>query len=153
VLFNANDDSQNYQVDELVGLDYILHPVLQVSTDLVVRTASFDKTSGIFSVPARTTAVYVLTRSAAEQLALLKMDVQKLVAENVLNAGQGKSLISKIDIALSRLAQGKEQKAVSTLQAFISQVNSLELEGILTFEQAEALRKAALDTITTIQND
>jgi pullulanase-type alpha-1,6-glucosidase len=58
-LINANDEAQVFTVDALVGEDVILHPVLASSADPIVRTASFTDATGTFSVPARTTAVFV----------------------------------------------------------------------------------------------
>ena len=44
---------------ELNG-EFTLHPVLANSADTVVRTASYDGATGSFTVPGRTTAVFVL---------------------------------------------------------------------------------------------
>ena len=57
VLINAGDEPITFDVNELSDADVILHPVQQTSTDAVVRVSSF--TAGTFSVPARTTAVFV----------------------------------------------------------------------------------------------
>lgn len=60
VLFNANDQAQNFTVEQLINDNTMqLHPVLVNSTDPIVRTASFDPLTGIFSLPARTTAVFL----------------------------------------------------------------------------------------------
>ena len=59
VLFNATDEAITYTDAALAGATIELHPVLADSTDPVVRTAAFDATTGTFSVPARTTAVFV----------------------------------------------------------------------------------------------
>jgi len=58
-LFNASDDELVFTVDELVGANVALHEVLEDSADTVVRGASFDAAGGAFTVPARTTAVFV----------------------------------------------------------------------------------------------
>lgn len=60
VLFNANDQAQTFADASLAGLRLALHPVQAHSADPVVRRARFDAASGTFSVPARTTAVFVL---------------------------------------------------------------------------------------------
>lgn len=60
VLFNATDEDVSFTQGELGGLGLVLHPVQQASYDPVVQMASFDSLSGTFSVPARTTAVFVL---------------------------------------------------------------------------------------------
>ena len=59
VLFNANRDAVEYAVDDLIGLPLELHPIQQVSTDQLVRETRFDPDSGSFSLPGRTTAVFV----------------------------------------------------------------------------------------------
>lgn len=62
VVFNATPAAATQQVTGLRGADVALHPVLHDSTDPVVRTASFDRGSGTFTVPARTVAVFVESR-------------------------------------------------------------------------------------------
>ena len=58
VVFNPTDDDIVFTVDDLAGVDVLLHPTLAASVDPVVRTASLAD-SGALSVPARTTAVFV----------------------------------------------------------------------------------------------
>jgi pullulanase len=60
VLFNASDEAKNFTVWPLRGEQVRLHPVQANSEDSLVRTAHFDRATGTFSVPARTTAVFVL---------------------------------------------------------------------------------------------
>jgi len=59
VVFNATPDEHTQTVAELAGTDYVLHPVQVAGADDVVRTASSDASSGSFTVPARTVAVFV----------------------------------------------------------------------------------------------
>jgi pullulanase-type alpha-1,6-glucosidase len=60
VLFNANDEAVTFTMPGLAGLDdVVLHPVQANSADPIVRAASFDAATGEFSVPGRTTAVFV----------------------------------------------------------------------------------------------
>ena len=59
VLFNANDDPQAFDMPTSVGREWELHPVQQASSDPVVLTSTHDLASGTFTVPARTTAVFV----------------------------------------------------------------------------------------------
>lgn len=70
VFFNANDEAQSITVDELAGLQLRLHPRLQSSFDRVVRGATFDRATGTFTVPARTTAVFVNTGNSSVKLDL-----------------------------------------------------------------------------------
>ncbi len=59
VLFNANDEVQSFTDASLAERPLVLHPVQVESTDPVVRESTFDVATGAFSIPARTTAVFV----------------------------------------------------------------------------------------------
>lgn len=60
VVFNATDEAQNVVQPDWAGQAFELHPVLVNSHDPIVTASVFDSASGTFSVPARTTAVFVL---------------------------------------------------------------------------------------------
>ncbi|MDY7077379.1 MAG: pullulanase-type alpha-1,6-glucosidase [Chloroflexota bacterium] len=57
VLFNATDEPQTFTEAAFSGATLNLHPVQADGYDPVVKTASFA--TGVFTVPARTTAVFV----------------------------------------------------------------------------------------------
>jgi pullulanase len=59
VLVNANDEAQRFTQADLLDMDLQLHPVQVHSVDTAVRAASFDKETGTFEIPGRTTAVFV----------------------------------------------------------------------------------------------
>jgi len=59
VAFNAAAAAQTFRVESLQGVAFKLHPVQIASHDPIVRTARYDGKSGVFSIPARTTAVFV----------------------------------------------------------------------------------------------
>jgi pullulanase/glycogen debranching enzyme len=59
VLLNATGQPQTFSRADLAGTGLSLHPIQETSYDPVVRTASFDRATGTFVVPARTTAVFV----------------------------------------------------------------------------------------------
>jgi hypothetical protein len=59
VLFNATDEEIAFELAEAMGADMALHPIQARSADPVVRTSAFDADTGTFTVPARTTAVFV----------------------------------------------------------------------------------------------
>jgi hypothetical protein len=60
-LFNASADTVSFTDAGFEGWGGLeLHPVLAESQDAVVRNASFDPTTGTFSIPGRTAAVFVL---------------------------------------------------------------------------------------------
>jgi pullulanase/glycogen debranching enzyme len=66
VLLNATGQPQTFSAADFAGACLSLHPVLVTSYDPVVRTASFDRTTGTFTVPGRTTAVFVERRDCNE---------------------------------------------------------------------------------------
>ncbi len=63
-IFNANDEAQTVTIEGASG--FALHPALAGSADAVVQTASFDEATATFSVPARTTAVFVDAQEGAQ---------------------------------------------------------------------------------------
>jgi pullulanase-type alpha-1,6-glucosidase len=58
VVFNATSKVQTVQVDELKDLPFALHPLQAAANDATIKQAKFDQ--GTFTVPARTTAVFVV---------------------------------------------------------------------------------------------
>ncbi|MEO1164678.1 MAG: pullulanase-type alpha-1,6-glucosidase [Chloroflexota bacterium] len=60
VVFNGTPDELTYTVDDLAGMGLTLHPIQQESFDTVVQGASFDDATGTLTVPAWTTAVFVV---------------------------------------------------------------------------------------------
>ncbi|MCE7983451.1 MAG: pullulanase-type alpha-1,6-glucosidase [Caldilinea sp. CFX5] len=59
VLFNATDEAQSFTAAALQGKPLTLHPALAQSADSVVKGATFDSSNGAFTIPARTTAIFV----------------------------------------------------------------------------------------------
>jgi hypothetical protein len=59
VLFNASATEQAITVADAAHRPFRLHPVQAASTDETVATATFERSDGAFTVPARTTAVFV----------------------------------------------------------------------------------------------
>ncbi|WP_406508920.1 pullulanase-type alpha-1,6-glucosidase [Streptomyces sp. NBC_00212] len=58
VVFNATPQAQTQRVAALAGTPYALHPRQAGGADPVVKTATYDQSSGSFTVPARTVAVF-----------------------------------------------------------------------------------------------
>ncbi|WP_326621313.1 pullulanase-type alpha-1,6-glucosidase [Streptomyces decoyicus] len=58
VVFNATPHRQDQTVRDLAGERYALHPVQAHGADRTAATASYARSSGTFTVPARTVAVY-----------------------------------------------------------------------------------------------
>jgi pullulanase len=61
VVFNGSPDAVSFAVEDAIGLAMELHPVQAASADPVVASSTFDSATGTFNVPARTTAVFVLS--------------------------------------------------------------------------------------------
>jgi pullulanase-type alpha-1,6-glucosidase len=59
VLVNATPDMQTFSDPAFRRQTLFLHPVQAFSSDPVVRTSRFQAQSGMFTVPARTTAVFI----------------------------------------------------------------------------------------------
>ncbi len=59
VLVNATPQAQSFSDPAFKGEKLQLHPVQALSNDPVVRTSKFQKATGTFTVPARTTAVFI----------------------------------------------------------------------------------------------
>ena len=59
VLVNATPQAQSFSDPAFKRQALILHPVQAVSSDPVVRNARYQYASGTFTVPARTTAVFI----------------------------------------------------------------------------------------------
>jgi hypothetical protein len=150
VLVNAHDEALSLAAPQLAGRPLRLHPIQAASSDPVVRTAKFTAASNTFTVPARTAAVFVSPRPAAERITLLEGDVSALVAEGALNAGQGNALRAKLSAAGQHLAHGNVGAARNSLDAFIHQVEAFEHAGILTGEQAGALEGEAREVMAML---
>lgn len=61
IVFNATPEQQEQKVGSLAGTAYALHPVQAKGADPVVKSSSYARTSGTFTVPARTVAVFTRT--------------------------------------------------------------------------------------------
>ncbi|MFI5629474.1 pullulanase-type alpha-1,6-glucosidase [Streptomyces sp. NPDC051664] len=60
IVLNATPGTEHQQIAELAGQDYALHPVQAAGADSTVKKASYERSSGNFTVPGRTVAVYSL---------------------------------------------------------------------------------------------
>jgi pullulanase-type alpha-1,6-glucosidase len=67
VVFNATSIEQTLQVVELQDLPFKLHPIQAAAQDAALRQATFAE--GVFTVPARTTAVFVVRAEDVPQAA------------------------------------------------------------------------------------
>jgi hypothetical protein len=78
--------------------------------------------------------------------------IEELINQGVLNAGQGNSLIVKLDQALKQLEKAKTKQAIKAINAFINEVNSLYMEGVLPEETANQLVEDAEFIIDSIES-
>lgn len=60
IVLNATPGTEHQQIAELAGKDYALHPVQAAGADSTVKKASYERSSGSFTVPGRTVAVFSL---------------------------------------------------------------------------------------------
>jgi hypothetical protein len=74
---------------------------------------------------------------------MLEGDVQALVAQGVLNGGQGNALLAKLRAARQQAERGNTDAASNHIEAFLNQVEDFVADGILSPEQGEALTEAA----------
>ncbi|MEW2418208.1 pullulanase-type alpha-1,6-glucosidase [Streptomyces sp. NPDC046866] len=58
VVFNATPEARTQSLPALAGTVYRLHPVQAAGSDPVARQAAYDVTTGAFTTPARTVAVF-----------------------------------------------------------------------------------------------
>lgn len=79
-------------------------------------------------------------------------DVQALVDSEVLNKGQGNSLIVKLQAAIQSLKKGNVKAASNQLTAFRYEVEAFLKAGKLNAEQAQPLIDTANDIIYQIQS-
>jgi hypothetical protein len=106
-------------------------------------TATVDM--GAYEQPANFT-----TFTTEEQIQLVVDTVDNLLSTEVVNKGQGNALKSKLSAAISSLEKGHIKPAINQLQAFINQVNSYESADILTEDQADLLREAVQNILSSI---
>ena len=150
VLINANDEAQIFTTDELVGEKLVLHRIQGTSLDPLVRTSRFDPVTGTFTIPPRTTAVFVEYERPQDRINYLILAVQDLVDGGSLNRGQGNSLITKLQSAIRMLDQGKPTPAVNQLKAFINEVSAYIRSGKLSDEVGIPLILTAKDIAVQI---
>jgi hypothetical protein len=88
----------------------------------VVRTAAFDGSTGTFSVPARTTAVFWAFRPLTDQIGFVIADVQALVDQGVLHHGPGTALLAVLRGARHSVEAGHTKAAAVQLGVALLQV-------------------------------
>jgi pullulanase-type alpha-1,6-glucosidase len=150
VLFNANDEAQTFTASELVGMRLSMHPVQRSSADAVVKSAKFNRSTGTFIIPARTTVVFVEYEQPQVRLAHLVEEVQALVASGSLNNDQGNALTVKLQAAILALNNNLPGAAVQQINSFVLVVKMMMRVGILTSQEGQPLVEVANDVIWQI---
>jgi hypothetical protein len=115
-----------------------------VGTTTVTVTATDDS----LNTATCSFTVTVLTPQQAAQN--IKNMVNSLVTQGVLNAGQGRSLLSTLDGAIRKMDNGKANQAINKLNEFINQVGDFIADGTLTQAQGQPLIDAANNLISDI---
>jgi pullulanase-type alpha-1,6-glucosidase len=139
VLVNANDEAQSFTDANLAGLELKLHAVQAKSEDAIVRTSSFNSSTGTFEIPGRTTAVFVMFESPEQLIIQLKADVQILVDNGDLPENKARPLFTKLDQALESLEEDKPEKAIIRMKQFVRLVVIRILQGHLDYKQGWTL--------------
>ena len=150
VLFNANDEAQTFTATDLIGKKLKLHPIQQTSADPVVQTASFNKTTGTFSVPGRTTAVFQLERSVQVQIELLKDQISALVDSGELSHAEGLLLLLPLHNTQLALKLRLNHVAEVTMDQFIRRVEFYYDHDRLGLDLSQELLEKAEDILSRL---
>ena len=76
--------------------------------------------------------------------------VIEMIEDDKLNEGQAVSLIQKLDSAIKKLEDGKDNSAYNMLQSFINHIEAFMKSGVLTFDEGQPLidsARAVQDTL------
>lgn len=150
VLINANDEAQSFTASELAGSKLFLHQVQLKSVDPVVRKATFKRSNGTFSIPARTTAVFVEYERPLTRINYLIDDVRSLIRTGAISSGRGNSLIVKLQVAAAAVKANRPVVAIATLNAFMVEVGVYQKTGRLSADLAQPLIETAKDIVWQI---
>jgi len=82
-----------------------------------------------------------------QRIAFLQHHVARLVANGVLNRGQGNALAVKLQGAVEKLAAGETEPAMNKLGGFINQVEAFRAAGMLSEEESASLLVIARDVV------
>ncbi|HST19868.1 MAG TPA: right-handed parallel beta-helix repeat-containing protein [Blastocatellia bacterium] len=94
--------------------------------------------------------VAVTNPDPLQAIQALISDVESLVAQGILNHGNGNALISKLEAARKQLERGHIRPAGNQINAFINQVEALMRSKKLTPQQGQPLIDAAMNILRQI---
>ncbi|QHQ40929.1 pullulanase-type alpha-1,6-glucosidase [Microbulbifer hydrolyticus] len=87
VLFNGGAEAQEFTLASAAELPFALHPVQQESADAALADASVE--AGVFTVPARTTAVFTLARADDTSIIVDEEEENEQQEDNDQGSGNG----------------------------------------------------------------
>ena len=122
----------------VVNPTFVADEAGEYEVELVVNDGTVD------SDPDRVTITAQTAQKAAQDVI---GQIETLLAEALLNEGQGNSLIKKLESAIKKLDKEQEKVALNMLNAFINHVNSLIDEGFLSSADGDPLISAIQDII------
>ena len=85
-----------------------------------------------------------------ESIADTIFQVLEMAEDGKLNEGQAVSLIQKLDSAIKKLEDGKDNSAYNMLRSFINHIEAFIKSGVLTYEDGQPLidsARAVQDTL------
>lgn len=110
---------------------------------------TYRANDGAVDSDSATVTITVLEVPEDEETGDLADAVTELVSAGALKAGQGTSLISKLNQAITKIKAGQTNVACNLLKAFIAEVASLIDEGVLSVSEGQPL----IDKAENIQEE
>ena len=111
-----------------------MHIIFSVEND---ATVDYDPSLDSFLSGRGTNTLTILTPE--QQIENLMDEIQNLIDEGDLKQGQGKSLLVKLQSALTQMGAGDVAAAITQLQVFITQVDGFIKSRLLAREEGEPL--------------
>jgi DNA/RNA endonuclease G (NUC1)/chitodextrinase len=117
-------------------------------------------TPGAFSITIRVsdddvtslTTVWILVNAPAQGVRNTMALVDQLVASGKLSSGNGNSLDSKLDAALTQIDAGKNTPAANQLNAFLNELDAMVKAGRLASTDADAIRAIIQRVIASLSH-
>ena len=119
-------------------------PFITATATASIENISIENTSEFSQ------CVAVTNPAPGQAIQALINNVEALVAQGVLNAGQGNALSSKLRAALQQLERGNARAAANQINAFINQVDALIRSRRLSPQQGQLLIDAAMNILGLI---
>jgi hypothetical protein len=98
------------------------------------------------------TTVWILVNAPAQGVRNTMALVDQLVASGKLSSGNGNSLDSKLDAALTQIDAGKNTPAANQLNAFLNELDAMVKAGRLASTDADAIRAIIQRVIASLSH-